>query len=341
MNANVPKQINKTVVPKVSFWKKHKKFILITGINLLLLAGLIIGLFFGLKKNGGKVIPVPPPGTPSCSKHGTWSDKLKKCVCAQYYSGPSCETNTQKWYCGLDNSTGKRKPTPCLGSAGDKCPPAGAPVNTFLNAPAPSCSERGPSSPNWWCRTYDSEDSCRDDGCNPKGGLSHCVDNSFCDTYNICCYNDTPCAGTDDPDPEKHGKPGGANGICRASCEPDPNLNTPAGGYSTGRRCPYYPCPSLLSVPNSCLPWQNWPPLAPPVWTPSSPAGSVLTKDCCKSAGQKCCDFIQTGQGDGIQATCNYCQHPREISVTDFCSAILTNTCLSHFIGRSSAIRTG
>ena len=82
MNANVPKQINKTVVPKLSFWKKHKKFILITGINLLLLAGLIIGLFFGLKKkkNGSKVIPGLPPGsTPSCngSRH-MWIPQTQK-----------------------------------------------------------------------------------------------------------------------------------------------------------------------------------------------------------------------------------------------------------------------
>ena len=139
MNANVPKQINKTVAPKLSFWKNHKKFILITGINLLLLAGLIIGLFFGLKKkkNGSKVIPGLSPGTPSCNNQGIWDSTTKKCKCNSNscFTGPSCENSTQKYFCDK-NSNDKRFCAKC--DKCDQCPPAGAPVNTFLNAPAPS-----------------------------------------------------------------------------------------------------------------------------------------------------------------------------------------------------------
>ena len=240
------KPINKKVVPKLSFWKKHKKFILITGINLLLLAGLIIGLFFGLKKkkkkNGGdKPIPTPPPGsTPSCSGNGTWNGKT--CICKPCFHGPSCENSTQKYYCGLDNND-KRMCKPCK-SCND-CPLANSPERRgpssqgFGYQPV-SC--KGPARPGavapadrWDCKIYDDKKSCTSE-CAQSDPLANCVDSSFCKHGFTCCYEGekgkppTPCAPDDD-------LPG--TGVCRSSCK---NKST---SYPNGKICPYYPCSKI------------------------------------------------------------------------------------------------
>ena len=195
----IMKPINKKVVPKLSFWKKHKKFILITGINLLLLAGLIIGLFFGLKKkkkkNGGdKPIPTPPPGsTPSCSGNGTWNGKT--CICKPCFHGPSCENSTQKYYCGLDNND-KRMCKPCK-SCND-CPLANSPERRgpssqgFGYQPV-SCTEAarpGAVTPadRWDCKIYDDKKSCTSE-CAQSDPLANCVDSSFCKDGFTCCYD--------------------------------------------------------------------------------------------------------------------------------------------------------
>ena len=266
MNANVPKQINKTV-PKLSFWKNHKKFILITGINLLLLAGLIIGLFFGLKKkkNGSKVIPGPPPGTPSCNNQGVWDSITKKCKCNSNscFTGPSCENSTQKYFCDK-NSNDKRFCAKCPNC--DQCPPAGAPVNTFLNAPAPSCpsSERGDNAKNWWCRTFDSEESCLKGGCTLSPSNGNCIDSSFCGSEDDkCCLpsNGGTCSGTDSP----------GTGLCKNDC--DKPFSHP---YLQGKHCPLYTC-DMCSTPASGTPF---------------------------SADRKaCCKFLQSKSGGEVVCT--------------------------------------
>ena len=227
--------MNKKVVPKLSFWKKHKKFILITGINLLLLAGLIIGLFFGLKKkkNGGgdKPIPTPPPGsTPSCSGNGTWNGKT--CICKPCFMGPSCENSTQKYYCGLDNND-KRMCRPCKKC--NDCPLPNSPERRGPSSQGFGYQPVSCSADRWDCKIYDSEDSCRDDGCKKVSNLSPCVDSSFC-KEGKCCYDGEkgtppmPCA----PDDDLPGK-----GVCKSSCE---NKST---SYPDGKICPYYPCSKI------------------------------------------------------------------------------------------------